>query len=245
MKVDKEHILNEIRRTAADNGGRLLGERAFYSETGISKTDWWGKFWARFSDAVREAGFSPTEFPDEKQYSNEDMLGSYARLAQELGRLPTVGDLKLKKRHDPNVPNSKTYETRFGSKLELVRQLASYCANWPEHANVLVWCQDYITKNRVAATDECGPEGEIGYVYLMKMGKFFKIGRTNDVVRRGREITIQLPEQAIRTHFFRTDDPAGIEAYWHRRFAGKRRNGEWFELSAKDIAAFKRRKSFM
>ena len=82
------------------------------------------------------------------------MLGSYASLAQELGRLPTNGDLGLKKRHDSDVPNSKTYEIRFGSKLELVAQLATYCASQSEHANALALSQDYITKNRAATMDE-------------------------------------------------------------------------------------------
>lgn len=82
----------------------------------------------------------------------------------------------------------------------------------------------------------------VGYVYLLNSGRFFKVGRTNDLGRRIYELNIQLPEKPIEVHHIKTDDPAGIEKYWHERFKDRRKNGEWFELTTEDIAAFKRRR---
>jgi hypothetical protein len=73
------------------------------------------------------------------------------------------------------------------------------------------------------------------------MGKYYKIGHTGSVGRRQYEIALRLPEKLMLVHSLTTDDPAGIEACWHKRFEPKRANGEWFELSAQDVRAFKRR----
>nr|WP_157817976.1 GIY-YIG nuclease family protein [Candidatus Thiodictyon syntrophicum] len=77
-------------------------------------------------------------------------------------------------------------------------------------------------------------------MYLMKSGKYYKIGRTNAIGRREYELAIQLPEKPTKIHEIKTDDPVGIEAYWHKRFESRRLNGEWFNLTPQDTAAFKR-----
>ena len=62
--MDKAQIISEIQRTAKANGGVALGFRRFEEETGISRYDWYGKFWARWGDAVREAGFEPNRMSE-------------------------------------------------------------------------------------------------------------------------------------------------------------------------------------
>lgn len=92
------------------------------------------------------------------------------------------------------------------------------------------------------AKPKSGALPEDGQVYLLKSGRFHKIGRSVHAGARERQLAIQPPEPAKVVHAIRTDDPVGIEAYWHQRFASRRKNGEWFDLASEDIAAFRRRK---
>jgi hypothetical protein len=59
--MKKQEILDEIKRTAAANGGKPPGSRTFATETGIQESEWLGKHWARWGDAVHEAGLVPNQ----------------------------------------------------------------------------------------------------------------------------------------------------------------------------------------
>ena len=115
--MDKQQVLLEIQRTAAQNGGVPLGRQRFLQETGIKESDWLGKLWVRWNDAVREAGFSPNEL--QKSFSDETLLERYATLVLELGRIPTAPEVKLRARCTADFPSHNTF-SRFGTKHQLL-----------------------------------------------------------------------------------------------------------------------------
>lgn len=242
--MKKQHILDEIRRTAQENGGRSLGRLRFETATGIRETDWRGVFWARWNDAVAEAGFAPNALV--AAHDEQHLLQKVAEFALELGRFPVSSEMRLKRRSDQTFPNDKAIYDRFGSKAELVRKVMEYSAAHPELAGVVAICSPLTSIDASDEIAESEDEFETGYVYLalMKVGreKRYKIGKANLVEQRTRQVAVNLPENLELIHAISTDDAYGIEGYWHRRFAEKRRGGEWFELTADDVRTFKRRK---
>lgn len=241
--MNKEHILAEIKRTAASNGGVALGRERFFQETGIKETDWLGKLWARWSDAVKEAGIIPNTM--QVPYNEESLLERYVTFIRELGYIPVAAEFRLKASKDTTFPSGSTFKNRFGSKQQLIKRLVEYCEDKQSYEDVLAIALPHLTET-IATDEDADLDNEseviIGFVYMLKAGRNFKVGRSNSFDRRSRELKIQLPDQAETVHVIRTDDPIGIEAYWHKRFEAKRKNGEWFELNAQDVKAFKRRK---
>ncbi len=133
-----------------------------------------------------------------------------------------------------DFPNEKTLHMYFGSKAKLLSNLRSWAADKPNYSDVVAMLGAEAGEAKNLNHDD-------GLVYLIRSGPHYKIGRSDELERRVKEIRIALPEAAALVHSIRTDDPAGIEAYWHRRFADRRANGEWFKLSHADVTAFKRR----
>jgi hypothetical protein len=224
-----------------ENGGTAPGFARFEKLTGISPRDWLGKHWPRWGDAVKEAGFQPNSLT--AAYDREHILACYIELARELGKLPVNAEIRVKARMSPGFPIDGTFDKHLGTQADRVALIREYCEKREGFEDVIAMCDRYVPPPRFSKQEagENAP-GQDGFVYLMKSGRFYKIGKSNAVGRRERELAIQMPEKASTVHTIRTDDPTGIEAYWHRRFADQRRNGEWFELTKNDVAAFRRRK---
>ena len=242
--MKKQHILDEIKRTAITNAGVPLGTDRFATETGIKESDWRGRYWARWSDALLEAGFTPNTLRPKAEL--DVLLSQLAAFIRELGRYPTVSEMRLRKRSDDAFPNHKVLERR-GTRSELITQVLAFCQRTDGWADVAAICESMApTAPTLAAADSGGDDFETGYVYLalMKVGKEkrYKIGKADMVGTRTRQIAVNLPEDVELIHAIAADDAYGIEAYWHKRFDEKRRGGEWFVLTAADVKAYKRRK---
>ncbi len=239
--VSRDHILAEIRRTATENGGRPLGRVRFTTETGIREGDWSGRYWARWSDAVIEAGLEPNAMRG--SFGSDDVVDRLALLIQELGRFPTTPELKMKRRTDSSFPSHNTI-AKLGRKSQRARRVLDYCAGRPDLADVAAVCEPLAGDEDAEPVEAVGTStlGEqFGFVYLMKSGRFYKIGRSTCAEKRAYEVQLVLPEELTLVHKIKTDDPVGIEAYWHSRFADRRLRGEWFDLKADDVRAFRRR----
>jgi hypothetical protein len=240
--MTKEDIITEIQRTARENNNVPLGISKFFQATGIKNTDWTGKYWARWGDAIREAGFSPNLFPTHSVNEDSDLLEKYIALTREMGRFPVKTELQLHKRTNKAFPNEKKFLRRFGSKIKLIDRLAQYCENRPGYEDIIALCAEVKTESPVDNSDVDLQTAQVGFVYLIQHGskREYKIGKTFNPLRREGEIRLQLPEKIEPIHYIETDDPSGIENYWHNRFADKRKNGEWFALTSADVQAFKK-----
>ena len=235
--LTKQHILDEIKRTAKENGGTPLGLARFERETGIKPYDW-QKYWPRLGAAHLEAGFAPNQL--QGAYPDEFLLEKVVAIIKKIGKFTTYIEINIEKNSDPTIPGKKTFY-RLGTQQQLAMKIIEYCETKGGNKNVIELCIPISEK--LVRNDETGSTisaEKIGSVYLFKSGKYYKIGKTNDTVRRGNELRIQLPQQIDLVHSIETDDPSGIEAYWHRRFEIKRMNGEWFDLNTADIKAFRR-----
>ena len=82
-----------------------------------------------------------------------------------------------------------------------------------------------------------------GFVYLIKSPYGYKIGKTKNMKQRSQLFSVKLPFaiEILRYGWF--DDYSSAEAQFHREYAHKRLEGEWFNLNEAEIDAITHRMS--
>jgi len=83
------------------------------------------------------------------------------------------------------------------------------------------------------------PKKLTGHIYVFRNDKYYKIGRTNDVERRLKQLSHNLPTPLEVICTIPSDDLIKDEQELHSRFDDKRTKGEWFKLSQEDVTWLK------
>ncbi len=236
--VDRQYILDEITRTAAENRGVALGERRFSKSTGIRPSDW-QQHWARWCDALKEAGLPANRF--NSGLDKTALLEACTEVMRQLKKWPTTREYRIEARRR-GLPVERTLSQRLGGWVQVRNQVRTYAEARAGYEDVVAWCGPPSRELQPVHSQEQTSTAGWEFVYLMRSGHGdYKIGRSNAAGRREYELGLILPTQPTLVHKIKTDDPAGIEAYWHQRFAARRKRGEWFALTAADVQAFRRR----
>ncbi len=232
-ELTKREIISKI-KNIAERDGKVPGRARFQGETGIKPHTWSGRIWRTWSHALTDAGFEPNEL--ESAHHSDELLRLVTGIAKQLGRFPTTGDVKYEFSRLDGAPSPKTLLSRW-KMTELASAVEDYAERHGEN-EVASFARNYVTSHQSKDLQE--KDVATGYVYMQRHSSDYKIGYTTSLNKRGRQIQIELPQEIELVHSILTDDPAGVESYWHKRFAAKRTRGEWFKLTKADIAAFKR-----
>jgi len=100
----------------------------------------------------------------------------------------------------------------------------------------------HVTKaqQRIAQRSGNKPEKhDEGYIYLLKSGEYYKIGKTKYLDKRVTQLGVALPDPCVLIYAFKAKSRSRSEEDLHRRFNAARRNGEWFTLTPEQVEEIK------
>ena len=236
--MTREEILTEVKRLA-ESLGRAPGRDIFEKETGVRSGDWYPKYWLRWGDLLKDAELQRNDFM--QKMDDDIIIRHYLNFVRELGRIPVAGEIRNRRSEISSFPSHGVFN-RLGGRQIFLRKCLDVASKVPEFTDLIPVLNSGL---KIDVQDEAlDPSeddlGAAGCVYLMRSGKYYKIGRTNSLLRREGELKVAIPIPPETIHSIQTDDPSGVEAYWHNRFDSKRGEGEWFLFSKADIVAFRK-----
>jgi hypothetical protein len=86
---------------------------------------------------------------------------------------------------------------------------------------------------------------ESRFVYFIKVGEYYKIGRAANIKKRIKQLQTGSPHEIILVDYYDTGDAVAEEKRWHEKYKDKRMKGEFFNLSDRDIRDIKEEIKFL
>lgn len=86
----------------------------------------------------------------------------------------------------------------------------------------------------MSSASDSSPRGDFGFVYLVRIDRFHKIGSSSDPSKRVRQFD-NGPYEPHLVHVIESRQNLFAERLLQRRFADVRVRGEWFDLPAADV----------
>lgn len=246
--ITKEEIVGEIRKFVDGNDGEIPGERSFGKATGIKESSWKGRYWARWTDAVRAAGYDPNTL--NQKIPDQEILQQLAAFISQLGHFPIREEINVQARSVSGFPVWQTVKNRYGGMPQTATALLDH-AKKVGNAKLAALCEARLERESVRPVPRVQAKSthlvHFGYVYLKYSPslRLYKIGKANDHDKRGAGISLLLPEDLVHKHAIKTDYPYILEKYWEHRFRAKKKQGEWYDLASSDIETFKKRREFI
>jgi hypothetical protein len=247
MEISKQEILAEIRKFVDGNGGEIPGERTFVTATRMRQSAWKGKYWARWTDAVREAGYDPNAMT--QRIPDENLLEQLAGFITKLAYFPVRDEINMQARTAAGFPVWQTIKKRYGGMPQTAAALLEFRRK-TENTALAKLCEARLEREALKPKNDANRRQiaiETGFVYLKYSPslRLYKVGKANNADKRGAGISLLLPEDLIPKHEIRTDYPYILEKYWENRFRAKKKQGEWYDLNSADIKSFKKRREFI
>jgi hypothetical protein len=232
--TNTEQIIALLKAEVARNGDQPPSQREFFAAASLNLRDLHRAGWPTYGALLKSQGFEAAGM--KRAYTDEEVFRPLAELAVRLGHFPTQNEREVERHRNPAFPSSEAYIRRGrGEMLEhTLREWCEETKSFPELVSKL--------KQATCPARLSGPVVK-GYVYMLRdgnSGKRVKIGKESTEGARQAAAATWLENPRV-THRIATDDPEGIERYWHERFKreGKHVARELFDLLPSDIAAFK------
>lgn len=233
--MNREDVLAALKATTESNGGVPLTRGRFFRETGLTIEDLRRAGFPSHGELLRSVGHQPQ--PLQQAFSDDQLFEPLAQLTELKGHFPNHSERETERYRNKAFPSYEAFRRRTRTE-SLEHAVLMWCRSNGQYSKAAAILTALLAKEKKAIPTKAASALK-GYVYLLSSGKRYKIGKESARGGRIAAASTWLIEQKW-LHHIETDDPAGVEAYWHNRFKDKQIAREWYKLTADDVAAFRR-----